>query len=175
MEDERMSRSNYPEKDRFYIAYGSNINLEQMAIRCPTAKVIHDTYLRNWRLMFRGKGTAVATIEKHKGSKVPVLIWQLQPNDEHNLDIYEGYPHLYRKEMFRATVNGRRINAMVYIMNKALHPYGTPSRSYFETIRQGYESSGFNINILRYAVLDSVWEAYLADKYEGGDRDDRNN
>ena len=28
------------EKRKKYIAYGSNLNLEQMARRCPTAKVI---------------------------------------------------------------------------------------------------------------------------------------
>ena len=108
-------------------------------------------------------------IEKRQGSKVPILIWRLQPNDEHNLDIYEGYPHLYRKEMLKVTVNGKRVQAMVYIMNKRLHPYGTPSRSYFDTIRQGYKDSGFDAKILRQAVLDSVWESHLSKKYEGGE------
>ena len=27
-------------KNRLYIAYGSNLNLPQMAFRCPTAKVV---------------------------------------------------------------------------------------------------------------------------------------
>lgn len=163
-----MSKNNHPEKGRYYIAYGSNLNLEQMARRCPTAETVKAVYLHNYRLMFRGGGAAVATIEKHKGSKVPVLIWRLQPSDEHSLDIYEGYPHLYRKETLRITVDGRRVQAMVYIMNEAPHPYGTPSRSYFETIRHGYEESGFDDRILRRAVLDSVWEAHLAGRYEGG-------
>ncbi len=167
-----MRKNNSLIKDRFYIAYGSNLNLKQMARRCPAAKVVKATYLKNWRLMFRGKGTAVATIEKHQGSKVPVLVWQLQPSDEHNLDIYEGFPHLYRKETLKLTVDGKRVQAMVYIMNERLHPYDTPSRSYFDTIRQGYEDSGFDTNILRQAVLDSVWEAYLSKKYEGGKYDD---
>ena len=170
-----MSKSNNVTKDRFYIAYGSNLNLGQMAKRCPTAEVVKATYLQNYHLMFRGKGTAVATIEKHRGSKVPVLIWRLQPSDEHNLDIYEGYPHLYRKEMIKVTLDGRRVRAMVYIMNEALHPYGTPSRSYFDTICQGYGYSGFDGKILRQAVLDSVWEAYLAEKYEGGEMYDGKN
>ena len=167
-----MSKNNNPTKDRFYIAYGSNLNLGQMARRCPTAEAVKATYLHNYRLMFRGKGTAVATIEKHKGGKVPILIWRLQPSDEHSLDLYDGFPHLYRKETLKVTVNGRRTHAMAYIMNETPHPYGTPSRSYFDTIRQGYEDSGFGINILRQAVLDSVWEAYLSKKYEGGEYDD---
>ena len=156
-------------KKRLYIAYGSNLNLEQMARRCPTAKMVGKTCLHNYRPMFRGKNTAVATIEQQKGSRVPVLIWLLQPSDEHSLDIYEGYPSLYRKKMLRISVNGRRTSAMVYIMNESLHPYGTPSRRYFDTIRQGYEDAGFDTEILRHAVLDSVWEAYLSKKYEGGE------
>ena len=64
---------------------------------------------------------------------------------------------------------------MAYIMNEALHPYDTPSRSYFDTILQGYEDAGFDAKILRHAVLDSVWEAYLAEKYEGGETYDRKN
>ena len=154
--------------ERLYIAYGSNLNLEQMTRRCPTAEVVGKTYLYNYRLMFRGGSTAVATVEKQDGSKVPVLVWRLKPDDEHSLDIYEGYPHLYRKETLRVTVNGKRIKAMIYIMNESQYPYGTPSRSYFETIRQGYESAGFDDKILRRAVLDSVWEAHLAEKYQGG-------
>lgn len=170
-----MSKNNNLARGRFYIAYGSNLNIGQMARRCPTAEIVRKTVLRNWRLMFRGKSTAVATVERHEGSQVPVLIWRLQPGDERSLDMYEGYPHLYRKEMLRITVNRRRISAMIYIMNEAHHPYGTPSSSYFETIRQGYESSGFDTGILRQAVLDSVWEAYLAEKYRGGgDSHDRN-
>lgn len=169
-----MSKNNNPGKDKFYIAYGSNLNLEQMARRCPTAKVVKAACLRGFRLMFRGKGVAVATIERKQGGKVPMLIWRLRPNDERNLDVYEGYPRLYRKETFKVTVNGKRANAMVYVMNEASHPYGTPSRGYFKTIRQGYEDSGFDTGILRQAVLDSVWEACLADEYEGGGSDDGN-
>lgn len=170
-----MSKNNNLTKDRIYIAYGSNLNLEQMARRCPTAETIKATYLQNYRLMFRGKGTAVATIEKHKGSKVPVLIWKIQPGDECNLDIYEGFPHLYRKETLKVIMDGRRTQAMTYIMNEDLHPYDTPSCSYFDTIRQGYKDSGFDAKILRQAVLDSVWEGYLVGKYEGGETHDGKN
>ena len=87
-----MRKNNNPTKDRFYIAYGSNLNLEQMARRCPTARVVKASFLHNHRLMFRGKSTAAATVEEHRGNKVPVLIWQLQPSDERALDAYEGYP-----------------------------------------------------------------------------------
>jgi uncharacterized protein YozE (UPF0346 family) len=77
-------------KRRLYIAYGSNLNLEKMRQRCPTAKVVGAGVVRNWRLLFR----VVATIEQCKGKQVPVLIWDIQPQDEAALDIYEGYPYI---------------------------------------------------------------------------------
>lgn len=139
-------------KERFYIAYGSNLNLDQMAMRCPTAEIVGTTFLRGWRLMFRG----VATIERCTEYTVPVLVWRLQPEDELALDKYEGWPYLYRKETLRITVNGKRIYAMVYIMNETSHPYGSPSSSYLKTINTGYISADFDIRILRQAVLNST-------------------
>ena len=86
------------EKRKKYIAYGSNLNLEQMARRCPTAKVIGAGEIRDHELLFRGyPKSAVATVEPKKGAGVPVLIWEIGPEDERNLDIYEGYPRLYGK------------------------------------------------------------------------------
>lgn len=143
-------------KDRFYIAYGSNLYLGQMAHRCPTAEVVGTATLRGWRLWFRGgNGSAVATVERERGCEVPVLVWKIQPQDERALDRYEGWPFLYRKETLRITVNGKRVYAMLYIMNEARHPYGTPSLGYLNTIREGYETAGFDTDTLDKAVKDS--------------------
>lgn len=143
-------------EERLYIAYGSNLNLEQMKRRCPTAEVVGKAVLSNWQLWFRGGShSAVATIERKQDGKVPVLIWKLRPKDEQALDQYEGFPYLYRKERLRVTVNGRRVYAMAYIMNRAGHPYGSPSSSYLDTIREGYKSAEFDGNILMEAVRRS--------------------
>lgn len=143
-------------KDRLYIAYGSNLNLEQMKHRCPTAEVMGTAELKNWRLWFRGGAhSAVATIERGPGFTVPVLIWRLQPQDELSLDHYEGFPFLYRKETLRVTLNGKRVYVMVYIMNESNHPYGMPSVWYLSTIKAGYQSAGFDIGILSDAVRKS--------------------
>lgn len=154
-----MKERKAPPKDRLYIAYGSNLNLKQMGRRCPTAEIVGTTSLRGWRLMFRGGcRSAVATIERAPKYNVPVLIWRLQTGDEHNLDIYEGWPHLYRKETLRITVNRQRVYAMIYIMNEKGHPYGTPSKGYFDTILEGYKDADFNDSVLWQAVSDSVDE-----------------
>lgn len=142
--------------DRLYIAYGSNLNLEQMKRRCPAAEVVGTAVLRDWRLWFRGgNGSAVATVEREKGQEVPVLVWRIQPKDETALDRYEGFPFLYRKETLRVLLNDRRVYAMAYIMNEKGRPYGTPSPGYLHTICEGYDSAGFDVGILRDAVKNS--------------------
>ena len=70
-------------KQRLYIAYGSNLNLEQMAFRCPTAKVVGKSELKDYELLFRGgRRGAVATVEPKAGSTVPILVWEIQKKDE---------------------------------------------------------------------------------------------
>jgi hypothetical protein len=110
-----------------YIAYGSNLNLQQMAFRCPTAKVIGASKIKDYELLFRGgRRGSVATVEPLKGSHVPVLLWELKEKDLQALDRYEGYPHFYRKEILDVELNGKTISAMVYIMNDG-HPFGALS------------------------------------------------
>ena len=45
--------------ERLYFAYGSNINLDQMAFRCPAAQVVSPVTLNGYRLLFRGVATIV--------------------------------------------------------------------------------------------------------------------
>ena len=42
---------------KYYLAYGSNLNLVQMFRRCPHARVIGHTSLPGMRLVFRGSKT----------------------------------------------------------------------------------------------------------------------
>ena len=39
---------------RRYIAYGSNLNRGQMALRCPDAKVVGTGEIKDYELLFRG-------------------------------------------------------------------------------------------------------------------------
>jgi gamma-glutamylcyclotransferase (GGCT)/AIG2-like uncharacterized protein YtfP len=144
--------------NQLYIAYGSNLNLEQMANRCPTAKVVGASKINNYRLLFRGSHAgAVATIEPYKGGSVPVLIWEITPGDETALDRYEGWPFLYRKETLKVRLDGKYVTAMVYLMNEG-RPLGQPSCYYYSTILDGYKSGGFQVDILRNAVNVSAEE-----------------
>ena len=140
-----------------YIAYGSNMNTEQMARRCPTAKVVARSWLEGYRLRFKGgTNSSVATVEPSTDDLVPILIWELTPRDEAALDIYEGYPRLYRKETLTVKLGKKKFPVMIYIMNGEQYPYGYPSKSYFDTIREGYIVAGFDPKLLHQAVAENL-------------------
>jgi len=103
------------EKRTIYLAYGSNLNISQMAQRCPEAKPWGATLLHGYQLAFWGRdGNAFATIVSQKDACVPVALWSITAKDEQALDTYEGWPRHYRKEMVRVPWGKRNVNAMVY-------------------------------------------------------------
>ena len=137
---------------RRYIAYGSNLNRAQMALRCPDAKVVGTGEIKDYELLFRGnRNGAVATVEPKKGESVPVLIWEIEPEDERNLDIYEGYPRLYGKVDLEVQTEDGSESIMAYTMNEG-HEIGKPSMRYLETITTGYLEAGFDVNRLLQSV-----------------------
>jgi len=139
-----------------YIAYGSNLSVEQMKQRCPDAKVIGMAAIRDWKLVFR----VHATIEPAEGRVVPVLIWEISERDERNLDRYEGAPSYYRKEDMTVTMtdfegkNPREVTATVYLMNDG-HPIRTPMKSYYDVLEEGYGRFGFNKYLLERAFEEA--------------------
>lgn len=142
-------------KKQLYIAYGSNINLEQMAYRCPHSKVVGVSEIKNFELEFRG----VATIVPKENMKVPVLIWELDERDLPILNRYEGYPSLYRQEKMSFELNGRACEGMAYLMN-----HGTispPSPQYYNTILQGYRGNSLDESYLETALENSIYHEQL--------------
>lgn len=149
---------------RYYIAYGSNLNLEQMKLRCPTAEVVGVSELRGYKLVFRGSLTnAYATLEESTEDTVPVLIWSLQPQDEKALDRYEGYPRFYFKEMHTAIVNNKPVEAIVYIMNKK-YKAGIPSGDYYNIVYKGYNDNGLTTEYLEGALKESIKQVNTQNK-----------
>ena len=84
-------------EERYYFAYGSNMNLGQMRFRCPDAEVVGNVRLEDYRLAFRGRapGNGVATVLPEKGSYVDGVLWKITEACEKNLDFYEGFPNFY--------------------------------------------------------------------------------
>ncbi len=136
---------------KYYLAYGSNLNVEQMKHRCPDAKPVRTAWIKDYQLLFKGSKTgSYLTIEKAEKSKVPVAVWEVSESDERRLDIYEGYPNFYYKKEMEVTINRRKIKAFVYIMHED-RPLGIPSSHYVRTCVQGYRDFGFNLKYLRLA------------------------
>ena len=93
---------------KLYIAYGSNMDEEQMAFRCPTATLVGTAIVEGYELIFKGSRTgSYATIEPKEGSIVPVLVWEIGQMDERRLDYYEGYPNFTIRRCWRCKSRGK--------------------------------------------------------------------
>ena len=144
-------------KKRYYIAYGSNLNIRQMRRRCPGATILGTANLRGWELLFKGSKTgSYLTIEECEGGTVPVVIWDVTPADEAALDRYEGFPSFYYKKEIRLQYKGirtgkrRTVTAFAYIMHED-RPVGVPSQYYMATYMEGYETFRFDRKVLAAA------------------------
>ena len=68
---------------KFYIAYGSNLNVRQMKYRCPKAEVVGTARIDDYRLLYKGSLTgSFLTIEPAKRYSVPVGVWAVDKDDE---------------------------------------------------------------------------------------------
>ena len=151
---------------RYYLAYGSNLNVRQMMIRCPSARMIGTATIEDYRLMFKGSKTgSYLTIEPEEGCSVPVGVWEVSEADELALDRYEGFPTFYYKKELELPITGirtgkvRRRKAFVYIMHED-RILGVPSNMYMRICMEGYMDFGFN--------YDTLWEAYEYSRQENG-------
>ena len=144
---------------KIYVAYGSNMDLEQMARRCPGAVTFDKGVVRGYRLLFKGSASgSYATIEPCEGAEVPVLLWEIGPRHERALDRYEGFPTFYQKRDVAVETEGGELTGMAYVMNPA-RPFGAPDEWYYDVLESAYERFGFDKAILEEALDDSMAEA----------------
>ena len=150
-------------KKKYYIAYGSNLNIRQMRFRCPGTKPIGISAIPDYELLYKGSKTgSYLTIEKKKGSLVPIVVWEVTAADEKRLDAYEGYPNFYYKKEMKLPVrlaNGKtkKLTAFIYIMHEE-RELGCPSLAYIRTCKEGYRNFGFDQKYLETAYLRSTKE-----------------
>mgnify|MGYP000058074016 FL=1 len=148
--------------ETLYFAYGSNINLRQMAVRCPDAQVVEPAVLENYELLFRGNERAfgVATIRPKEGCQVHGLLWKITPECERSLDTYEGYPHLYEKQKIPLTTkSGQQVSAMVYVMTREKERMPSiPTRAYYIGILEGFRQNALPVKSLEQALNNLIRE-----------------
>ncbi len=145
-------------KKTYYLAYGSNLSTEQMAVRCPDAMVAGKAVLKDWKLAFKYH----ADIIPCEGELVQVLVWQISEQDEENLDYYEGFPHYYCKKLMNVTMtdfNGdhpEEITAMVYVMSEGNERLRMPAKGYYDVLANAYRKLWFDERYLQRALLESI-------------------
>lgn len=133
---------------KLYFAYGANLNMDNMAQRCPDSVAVQPFYLEGYRLAF----SSVATILLDAESKVPGALWAISDQDEAALDVFEAYPNLYHKQV----ISQDGLEFMVYVMNSSV-PW-EPAQSYLDTIQQGYRDWSLDVEDLDLAVQRTLWE-----------------
>lgn len=147
-------------ESKLYLAYGSNLNLRQMTHRCPGAELLGYTYLENTRLIYRGSLSGYyLSIEDAAGCRVPCGVFRITPQDERNLDRYEGYPNFYGKVTYKGlplyamdgTLRPGSIDAMAYRL-PCSSPTGLPIPYYIRICREGYLDFGFDPAYLDQAL-----------------------
>lgn len=147
-------------ENKLYVAYGSNLNKEQMKYRCPNARLIGTSMISDYELQFKGyPHGAFATIVPKADCSVPVAVWEITDVDEERLDIYEGFPNHYFKQKISVMLDNTEVSAMVYIMNLKKE-FGIPSKWYYETVCQGYIDCNLPVCVLDNAVEYSKKEYY---------------
>ena len=143
-----------------YIAYGSNMVEDQMAFRCPEARLIGTGYISGARLEFFLHATVEKTNDRR--NRVPVAVWEINDRDEKSLDRYEGFPHYYVKETWTVHMDdGSEIEGMIYIMNMIRQ--SPPMNSYYQSIAEAYRRLGLRSQIK--TVLQPALERSLARGY----------
>ena len=126
-----------------YFAYGSNLDLAQMKIRCPSSELISKGSLSDYRLTFNryssGWGGGVADVIQGKGSEVWGLVFELSNSDLKRLDSYEGcyndQTSLY--ERWKAVINtpkGQISDVWVYTVVKK-QKFVQPTLEYLQIIK----------------------------------------
>ena len=147
---------------RYYLAYGSNLNIAQMQFRCPDAVIAGTAVIPAYELLFKGSLTgAYLTIEPKQGAQVPVGVWEVSLADELKLDRYEGFPNFYYKKDIRLPVADIRTgktklhDGFVYIMHEE-RKRGIPTEAYMHTCFAGYRDFGFDTALLLAAYDRSI-------------------
>jgi phage replication-related protein YjqB (UPF0714/DUF867 family) len=116
-----------------YFAYGSNLCVRQMALRCPDAADPRPAVLsdHDWLINERG----VATVESFTGNQVHGVLWQLSDHDLATLDSAEGVPARYRRDRLTVHTDGGPSPAWVYIDHRVTP--GPPRPGYLPRIIDG--------------------------------------
>jgi gamma-glutamylcyclotransferase (GGCT)/AIG2-like uncharacterized protein YtfP len=140
-----------------YAAYGSNMDPEQMARRCPHSPRRGTGWLEGWRLTFGGEDLgwegALATVVEAEDQRVFVVLYELSDADEAALDRWDGATlGYYRRSRVRVATLDGEVVAWLYVLND--YEGGLPSARYLGTMADAAETAG----------APAVYVAWLRDR-----------
>jgi gamma-glutamylcyclotransferase (GGCT)/AIG2-like uncharacterized protein YtfP len=102
--------------NRFYFAYGSNMNPERIRERIPQARLVGPASILGWRL----KERLYADVERSAGGRVDGVLYLLTQTEILRLDAYEGYPRTYGCVELDAIIDAEHwVPAFTYVMTEA--------------------------------------------------------
>lgn len=128
-----------------YFAYGSNMDPDQMAVRCPGAAAQGPARLPDHGLAFAREsllwGGGVATVEPAPGEEVWGVLWEIGEDDEAALDRYEGVDHgAYYKAVVGVDAGEARETALIYVCSSKR--WKRPSARYLAGLIRGARAHG---------------------------------
>ena len=140
-----------------YVAYGSNMNIEQMAYRCPDSKIVGTGKVRGWQLVFNCHADIIET--GNMDDELPVVIWDIADHDWYRLDMYEGYPSYYiRRDIEVEFDDSNDVDiAVVYVMADNRKGICPPTQTYFDGIIRGCVDNRIDVGYL-YDALDYSYD-----------------
>ena len=128
-----------------YAAFASNLDPDQMAVRCPHSPLRGTGWITGWRLTFGGEDLgwegSMATIVEDPTNQVFAALYDVSEQDVERLDEWEGVDQgIYRKIHVRVqTLDGERL-AWVYALNA--YEGGLPSARYLGILAEAAEAAG---------------------------------
>ena len=136
---------NYPVQVAIYAAYASNLDPQQMLTRAPHSPILGPGWLPDWRLTFAGEDLgwegALATVVEDPGHTVYVMLYDVAPEDEPQLDRWEGSDlGIHRKIHVRVTTLDGEQMAWLYVVDA--YEGGLPSARYVGIIAEAARKAG---------------------------------
>lgn len=131
----------------YYFGYGMNTSVFEMRSRCPGSIDLGKAILKDWKLVFNNH----ANVIQEPSQMVEGVLWDINDNHLKSLDMLEGYPVYYTREIVKVTKDSTEIDAWMYIMNDC-ETYNYPSPYYINTLQQGYAEHSLNLNQIDNAL-----------------------
>lgn len=138
-----------------YFAYGSNLQIDQMLRRCPSATVEGAAKLHGYRLGFAGfsvsrGGAGVATVVEDKNAWTSGVVFEIDQADLDRLDRFEGHPFAYcRSTQPIYFEDGGFAHCHVYIKDDVEN---LPTEDYALALWRGYREHGLDFEPLLDAL-----------------------